>query len=40
MGNTSGIKDITLPEWRKCDWILPHFSELTGIEKENEYVDN
>lgn len=28
-----------LPEWRKfCDWILtlPHFSELTGIEKENE----
>ena len=32
-----------LPEWRKfCDWILtlPHFSELTGIKKENEYVDN
>ena len=32
-----------LPEWRKfCDWILtlPHFSELTGIEKENEYVNN
>lgn len=35
-----------LPEWRKfCDWILtlPHFSELTRIEKiekENEYVDN
>jgi hypothetical protein len=28
-----------LPEWRKfCDWILtlPHFSELTGIEKENK----
>ena len=28
-----------LPEWRKfCDWILtlPHFSELTRIEKENE----
>lgn len=28
-----------LPEWRKfCDWILtlPKFSELTGIEKENE----
>ena len=32
-----------LPEWRKfCDWMLtlPHFSELTGIEKENKYVNN
>ena len=35
--------DHRLPEWRKfCDWMLtlPHFSELTGIEKENEYVNN
>ena len=32
-----------LPEWRKfCDWILtlPKFSELTGIEKEKNDVDN
>lgn len=32
-----------LPEWRKfCDWILtlPKFSELTGIEKEKNNVDN
>lgn len=32
-----------LPEWRKfCDWILtlPKFSELTGIEKENENANN
>lgn len=32
-----------LPEWRKfCDWILtlPQFSELTGIEKENENANN
>ena len=32
-----------LPEWRKfCDWVLtlPKFSELTGIEKEKNDVDN
>ena len=35
--------DHRLPEWRKfCDWILtlPKFSELTGIEKENNNADN
>ena len=35
--------DHRLPEWRKfCDWILtlPKFSELTGIEKEKNNVDN